>query len=152
MAMKVGTMLLAAVAAAALGGCNPSAETSASNQAANAAASSAAAAKPKHPTYCFFKDADTKSWRAARDGAGNVTVKGKAHLEDTRYMAGFGEPEIAGTSARLWLTMNPNTGPYGAPGDWWDVSSTVSGSSAVDSVTILCGTKTVAQLKVSGRR
>jgi hypothetical protein len=149
--MKVGTMLLAALGAGALAGCNPSAETSASNQAANAAASSAPT-KAKHPTYCFFKDADTKGWSAARNSAGNVTVKGKAHLEDTRYMAGFAEPEISGSSARLWLTMNPNSGAYGAAGDWWDVTSTISGSSGVDAVTVLCGSKTVAQLKVSGRR
>jgi hypothetical protein len=149
--MKIGMMLLAAVAAAALTGCNRSAETTADNQAANTSGSSAAA-KPKHPTYCFFTDADTKGWSAARDAAGNVTVKGKAHLEDTRYMAGFGEPEITGSSARLWLTMNANTGAYGAAGDWWDVTSTIAGSSGVDAVTILCGTKTVAQLKVSGRR
>ena len=92
--------LLLAGAVAVLAGCNQGTETTA-NQ-ANAAAK-AAAAKPKHPTYCFFKDSDTKGWAASRDVAGNISVKGKGHLDDNRYAAELSQPEISGTSASLWL-------------------------------------------------
>ena len=143
--MKVVTLLFAAVALAALAGCNQGSETTA-NQ-ANASAN-AAAAKPKHPTYCFFKDSDTKGWAASRDAAGNVSIKGKAYVEDTRYAAELDQPEISGTSASLWLTMGPNTAATGAPENWWDVKTGIPNSYAIDSVTIMCGTKTVAQLKL----
>ena len=145
--MNARTLLLAG-AVAAVAGCNQSADSNASaNVATNAAASA-----PKHPTYCFFKDADTKGWSAARDAAGDVTVKGKALLEDTRYMTTLAPPEISGTNASLWLTMGSNTNAYGAPGNWWDATTTIPGSSGVDAVTIMCGTKTVAQLKVAKPR
>ena len=140
--------LLLAGAVAALAGCNQAGD----NNATGNVATNAAASAPKHPTYCFFKDADTKGWSAARDAAGDVTVKGKALLEDTRYMATLAQPEISGTKASLWLTMGSNTNAYGAPGNWWDVTATIPGSSGVDAVTILCGTKTVAQLKVAKPR
>jgi hypothetical protein len=139
--------LLLAGAVAALAGCNQAGDNAAGNVATNATASA-----PKHPTYCFFKDSDTKGWSASRDAAGNVTVKGKALLEDTRYMAALGEPEISGTKASLWLTMASNTNAYGAPGNWWDATAIIPGSSGVDAVTIMCGTKTVAQLKVAAAR
>jgi hypothetical protein len=141
--MKSGTLLFAAAAAAAVAGCNQGSETNTAKVSANNAA-----AAPKHPTYCFFTDTDTKGWSASRDATGNVSVKGKAHLEDNRYAAELGQPEISGTSASLWLTMGPNTGAYGAPENWWDVKTSIPNSSAVDTVTIICGTKTVAQLKV----
>ena len=48
--------------------------------------------------------------------------------------------------------MGSNTNAYGAPGNWWDVAATIPGSSGVDAVTIMCGTKTVAQLKVAKPR
>ena len=137
--------LLLAGAVTVLAGCNQGTETTA-NQ-ANAAAN-AASAKPKHPTYCFFKDSDTKGWAASRDAAGNISVKGKGHLDDDRYAAGLSQPEISGTSASLWLTLGPNTGAYGAPENWWDVKTSIPNGAAIDSVTIMCGTKTVAQLKV----
>src|SRR5437763_968490 len=139
--MNVRALLLAG-AVAALAGCNQSGENAAGNVATNAVASA-----PKHPTYCFFKDADTKGWSAARDAAGEVPVKGKGLLEDTRYMAPLAPPEISGTNASLWLTVGSNTNAYGAPGNWPDVTAAAPGSSGVDAVTILCGTKTVAQLK-----
>jgi hypothetical protein len=144
--MNVRTLLLAGTVAA-LAGCNQAAENTTANVATNAVASA-----PKHPTYCFFQDSDTKGWSASRDAAGNVTVKGKALLEDTRYMAALGQPEISGTKASLWLTMGSNTDAYGAPGNWWDATATIPGSSGVDVVTIMCGTKTVAQLKVGKAR
>src|SRR4051812_28354569 len=114
--------LLFAGAVAVLAGCNQGTETAA-NQA------NAAAAKPKHPTYCFFKDSDTKGWVASRDAAGNISVKGKGHLDDNRYAAQLSQPEISGTSASLWLTMGPNTGAYGAPENWWDVKASIPNSS-----------------------
>jgi hypothetical protein len=144
--MNARTLLLAG-AVAALAGCNQAGENAAANVGSNAAASA-----PKRPTYCFFKDSDTKGWSASRDAAGNVTVKGKALLEDTRYMAALGQPELSGTKASLWLTMGSNTNAYGAPGNWWDATATIPRSSGVDAVTIMCGTKTVAQLKVAKAR
>src|SRR5436305_3956395 len=127
--MNARALLLLAGAVAALAGCNQGGENAAGNVATNAAASA-----PKHPTYCFFKDSDTKGWSASRDAAGNVAVKGKALLEDTRYMAAVGEPEISGSKARLWLTMGSNTNAYGAPGNWWDATATIPGSSGVEAV------------------
>ena len=138
--------LLLAGAVAVLAGCNQGAETTANQT--NVAVTAAAAAKPKHPTYCFFKDSDTKGWAASRDASGNISVKGKGHLDDSRYAAELSQPEISGASATLWLTMGPNTGAYGAPENWWDVKASIPNGSAIDSVTIMCGTKTVAQLKV----
>jgi hypothetical protein len=138
--------LLVAGAVAVLCGCNQG--TSAGNETANAAANTAAAV-PKHPSYCFFKDADTKGWAASRGKSGDVTVKGKAHLEDTRYTAQLSPPEMSGTTASLWLTMGPNTGAYGAPDNWWDVTATVSNGSALDTVKVMCGAKTVAELKLA---
>jgi hypothetical protein len=139
--MKARALLMGAVAV--LSGCNQGAETKSGNQVANAAPAS-----PKHPTYCFFKDADTKDWKASRGADGNITVKGRAHVEDTRYQAALSEQEISGTNASLWLTMGPNSGAYGAPENWWDVSAAIPNSGAVESVTVMCGNKTVAQLKV----
>jgi hypothetical protein len=133
-------MMAIAAAAAALAGCNQAAE----NESANVPA----AAQVQHPTYCFFKDAATKGWSGSRDSSGNVTVQGKARLEDRRYMAAIGDSETAGASARLWLTMGPNTTGMGAEDNWWDVKFTVPSSAAVTGVTLLCGKKTVAQLTV----
>jgi hypothetical protein len=138
--------LLFAGAVAFIAGCNQAGNNAAENVAANAAASA-----PKHPTYCFFKDADTQGWSASRDAEGNITVKGRAHLDDNRYMAQLGQAEVSGTNARLWLTMGPNTGTYGAPENTWDVKATVPNSSAVATVAVMCGTKTVTQLSVKPR-
>ena len=135
--------LLLGGAAALLAACNQAADRTAENAAANAAAST-----PKHPSYCFFKDADTKGWAASRAAEGNIVVKGKAHLDDNRYMGMLVQPEVSGASASLWLTMGPNTNATGAPENWWDVTATVPNSAAVASVTVMCGTKTVAQLPV----
>jgi hypothetical protein len=140
--MKARALLLVG-AVAALSGCNQGAETNSANQVANAAEAS-----PKHPSYCFFKDADTKDWKASRGADGNITVKGRAYVEDTRYQAALSEQEMSGVNASLWLTMGPNSGAYGAPENWWDVSAAIPNSGAVESVTVMCGNKTVAQLKV----
>lgn len=141
-------LLTLAAAAALLAACKGGGETEANQT----AAANTAAPAVKHPTYCFFKDAATKGWSATRDAQGAVTVKGKAHVEDTRYTAQLEQAEVSGTAASLWLTMGPNTGPTGAEENWWDVKATVPASAAVETVTIMCGKKTVAELKVPAAR
>ena len=136
--MRQSIVLLAALVA----GCNQADDNPAANS-----SNIAAAEKPK-PKYCFFKDNETKGWSASRDKDGNIVVKGKAHLDDNRYMGTLVQPEVSGASANLWLTMGPNTNATGAPENWWDVTATVPNSAAVPSVTVMCGRKTVAQLPV----
>ena len=111
----------------------------------NVTAEAAAPAK-KHPTYCFFKDADTKGWTATRTADGSGAVKGQVHNADRRYMAAMVDAEVSGASGTVWLTMPPNTTGSGAPGDWWDITGSVPNAAAVEKVTILCGKKTVAEL------
>jgi hypothetical protein len=147
--MRTFLMFAASAAAAAgLTACGQSEQNAAGNAAANASASTAAAAKPKHPTYCFYKDANTKGWSAARDKSGNVTVKGKAYLADAAYSGSLIQGEVEGEKASIWLTMSPNTTGYAKPDGWWDVSATIPGSAAAKSVVVMCGTKTVATLPV----
>ena len=129
---------------AALAGCDQPAEP----PAGNTAEANAAAPAKKHPTYCFFKNADTRGWSVARDASGNVAVKGQAHLADRRYMGAIAESEVVGDEARLWVTMAPNTTGSGVAGDWWDVAGAVLDSGAVTKVIVLCGKKTVAELPV----
>ena len=138
--MRQSILLLGALVAVA--GCNQSAE----QPPANTLAAKAAEPAKKRPTYCFFKNADTKGWAAARDASGKVTVEGQARIADRRYRASLGEPDIEGGKAKFWLTMAPNTTGMGAPDDWWDVNAAVPAGATVDSVTILCGRKTVAEL------
>jgi hypothetical protein len=121
----------------------PASDNPAANVAANASTATA-----RHPSYCFFKDAATKGWAAAIDASGNVTVKGKVHIEDRRYSGDLSESEVSGDKASAWLTMGQNTTGVGAEGDWWDVSLTVPNSGGVNSVTVLCGKKVVAELAV----
>jgi hypothetical protein len=124
-----------------LAGCGQSAEQPANNSAANAAA------EVKHPTFCFFKDEETKGWAAKADATGNVTVTGKAHVKDSRYMAQLGEPEVQGTKARVWLTIGANSTGYAAnEQDVWDVSATIPAAGAVESVSVMCGPKSIAEL------
>ena len=126
-----------------LAGCGQSNDDAAANQAA------ANAAQPKkRPAYCFFKDSETKSWAASRDKDGNIKVKGKAYRQDSRYQAVLGPPEISGTTATIAPTITQNMTAYGAEGDWWDVAATIPNSTAVDTVTVTCGAKTLATLAV----
>ena len=131
--------------AAGLSACGQSGDDAASQAAANAAA---AAAKKAKPAYCFFKDPDTKSWAASRDSQGNVVVKGKAYRQDPRYMAVLGPPAVTGTHAEIAPGVSQNSTGYAAPEDWWDVSATIPNSAAVDSVTVRCGSKTLAELNI----
>ena len=114
-----------------LGGCNQgsTADTKASQP--------EPPAKPKVSHYCFYKKDAQKSWSASRDANGNVVVEGKAHLDDPRYKADLGQPDIAGSSAKLWLSTTTNTS-YAAPGGWWDVSFTIPNSTSIDEVTVNC--------------
>jgi len=127
-------------AAAGLAGCNQTSEEPVSNAAANTIVAAA-----KHPTFCFFKDEETKGWKASSDAKG-LTVTGKAHVKDGRYKAVLGEPEIAGTNASLWLTIGTNDTGYSAQGDWWDLTAQIPAATAVGSVTVMCGKKAIAEL------
>ena len=122
----------------------PGADNGAANTAANATANAAA---PKRPSYCFFKDAATRGWAAAPDASGNVAVKGQVKVDDKRYRGDLSQSDVAGDTATVWLTMAPNTG-YADDDNWWDVTITVPDSSAATGVTVLCGKKEVAKLKV----
>jgi len=127
--------------AALLGGCGKS------DDVANQAATNAAQPK-KRPAYCFFKDSETKGWAASRGKDGNITVKGKAYRQDSRYQAVLGPPEVSGTTATIAPTITQNMTAYGAEDDWWDVTATIPNSSAVDTVNVTCGAKTLATLAV----
>jgi hypothetical protein len=141
MMRTIGTFAL--VAAAGLTACG---QSSGDNAAANATANAPAPAK-KHPSYCFFKDAATRGWNAARDASGNVAVKGQVKVDDRRYRGDLSQSEIAGDTASVWLTMAPNTG-FADEDNWWDVAIIVPDSGMAANVIVLCGKKEVAKLKV----
>lgn len=127
-------------AAAALFGCGQSSEKPAANQ--------AAAQPKKKPAYCFFKDEETKSWAASRGKDGNITVKGKAHVKDPRYKAVLGTPTLSGTRAELAPSISQNDTGYASQEDWWDLSAIIPNSTSIDTVTVRCGDKALAELKV----
>jgi hypothetical protein len=131
---------------AALAGCSSSSDDSA-NQ---AAAAKAAAPKKPRPAYCFFKDAETKGWKAKRDKDGNIVVTGKAYREDPRYKAILNPPTVSGNSVEITPTITPNTG-YASPDNWWDMSATIPNSGTILQVTVKCGAKTVATLTAPPR-
>ena len=109
-----------------------------------------APAKPKkhRPSYCFFKDTETKGWTASRNKDGNIVVKGKAYRSDSRYQALIGKTEVVGGKAIVWPTIQQNGTGYGAEDNWWDVTATVPNSAALDTVDVNCGAKTITELKV----
>ena len=129
------------IGAGALAGCGGS-DDQATNQVAKAPAKKKAA-------YCFFKEPDTKAWSAKRDKDGNIVVKGKAYRQDPRYMAVLGPATVTGTSAELSPGITTNNTGFAAEDNWWDVSATIPNSSAIESVTVTCGSKTLADLKVA---
>jgi hypothetical protein len=129
-------------AAALLGGCGQ-----ADDGAANQAAANAAQPKKK-AAHCFFKDSETKDWKASRGKDGNIVVKGKAYRSDSRYQAVLGAPEATGTTVSIAPSITVNNTGFGAADNWWDLSATIPGSAAVDTVKVTCGAKTVAELKV----
>jgi len=123
-----------------LAACNQAADQPAANATGNAAAPA------KKPGFCFFKPEEMKGWKASADAKGNITVTGKAHVKDSRYVAQFGEPEIEGSTASLALTIAQNSGTYGATDDWWDLKATIPANPALHSVSVTCGGKSVADL------
>lgn len=130
--------------AASLGACGQSG----GNKTQNEASANAAAPEKERPPYCFFKDSETKAWAASRGKGGNITVKGKVYREDSRYQAQIGKMDVAGTTATLWPTIAPNMTGYGAPDNWWDVKAVIPNSAGIDRVSIRCGAKTIADLKI----
>lgn len=114
-------------------------------------ANESVAAQPKkaRPPYCFFKDSETKDWKASRDKDGNIVLKGKAFRLDSRYKAVLGPPVVTGNSAEIRPSITVNDTGYGAPDNWWDVSATIPNSAALDTVDVRCGDKTIAALKVA---
>jgi len=110
----------------------------------------AANSKPKKkPSYCFFKDAETKGWAASRGKDGNIVVKGKAYRSDPRYMALLNPATVSGTIAEIRPTISQNDTGHAAADDWWDVAATIPNSAAVDTVKVTCGPKTLAEIKVA---
>jgi hypothetical protein len=130
--------------AAALAACGQSGDNAGAN---NAPANSAAAETPK-PAYCFFKDSETKDWKAALDKSGNVVVSGKAYREDGRYKALLSPATVSGTAAVVAPTITVNDTGYAAPENWWSVTETIPNSQAVATVTVKCGDKSLATLTV----
>jgi hypothetical protein len=141
---------IAVVGLAALTACGQDAAPSQDNGVNTSANAAAAAKAPKR--YCFFKKLDAKGWSASRDSSGNVAVKGKLRLDDARYRGDLGQPEVSGSSAKLWVTMAPNTTGYASPDSWWDVAFTIPDSAAVETVTVGCDSERVlAELKIPKR-
>ena len=141
----MGKFLFAAVMAGCLTACGQSADDSATEGSAKPPAP-----KKKIP-YCFFKDEETKGWSAKRGADGNIIVKGKVYREDSRYQAILKPALVNGTRAEVTPDLQQNSGAYGAPDNWWDVSQTIVNSSGVDTVDVTCGGKTIANLKVKPR-
>ena len=133
-------LVVIAGACTLFGACGESHDDSATKAAANVV-------QPKKSSFCFFKDEEMKSWAASRDKDGNVTLKGKAHVKDSRYSAVLGPPTVSGSTAELSPTITQNAS-YAAPEDWWDLSTTIPNSAAITTVNVTCGSKTVAQLAV----
>jgi hypothetical protein len=137
------TSIFLAGAAAMLSACGQPNGDEAANQAA------ANAAQPKKKVaYCFFKDSETKDWKASVGKDGNVVVSGKAYRSDSRYMAQIGKMDVTGKVATVRPTINPNSTGFGAPDNWWDISQPIPGSASVETVIVNCGDKTVATLAV----
>jgi hypothetical protein len=144
--MRKSVILLSG--AASLAACSQSP----GNSGSNAAATNTAAAQKPRPAYCFFKDSETKDWKAKLDKSGNVVVTGKVYREDSRYKAVLGPPTVSGTTAEIAPTLTVNDTGYAAPGDWWDVTATIPNSQAVDTVKVECGDKTAATLKLPRKK
>jgi hypothetical protein len=137
------SMILLGVSAS-LAACGRSTDKAATDN----APANAATAQTSKPAYCFFKDSETKDWKADLDKSGNVVVSGKAYRADSRYKAVLAPAIVSGSSAEISPTVTANDTGYGAAGDWWDVSATIPNSQAITSVHVTCGSKTIAELPV----
>lgn len=129
-----------------LASCGQSASDS---TAANQAAANAAA--KKKPAFCFFKDEEMKGWAATRGKDGNIALKGKAHVKDSRYKAVFGPPEISGDTAIIAPTIVLNDTGFATVDNWWAIKAALPDSAAISKVTINCGAKTVSELTVPAK-
>jgi hypothetical protein len=145
---KMRKTIILAGAAISLAGCG---QSSGNEQADKGAVNNAAAAKPT-PAYCFFKDSETKAWKATVDKAGNVLVSGKAYREDARYKAFLSPATVQGTSAEVAPTIGQNDTGFASPDNWWDVTETIPNSQAVTTVNVKCGEKTLASLTVPRKK
>jgi hypothetical protein len=105
----------------------------------------------KKAAYCFFKDAEMKGWAASRDKDGNIAVTGKAYRSDSRYQAVFAPAEVTGATAEIAPTIQNNATGYGAPDNWWDLKAAIPNSAAVQTVKVICGQKTLAELQVPAK-
>ena len=137
--------LLTITAAATLAACGQNADDA---TATNQAEANQVQPKKKKAAYCFFKDAEMKGWAASRDEGGNIAVSGKAYRSDSRYQAVFAPAEVSGTTAEIAPTIQNNATGYGAPENWWDLKATIPNSAAVQTVKVICGPKTLAELQV----
>lgn len=133
--------------AGALAACGPSTQDKAADQ---AAANAGAAKKPK-PAYCFFKDPDTKGWKASRGKDGNIVVTGKAFRLDPRYKAVLQPAVVSGATATVSPTVVVNDTGFASPDNWWDLREAIPQSATVVTVGVICGPKTLATLKVPRR-
>jgi hypothetical protein len=122
------------------------------NAEANTQAANTAAAEKPRPAYCFFKDAETKGWKAKTDKNGNVVVSGKAYRQDARYKALLSPATVDGTIAEIAPTIGQNDTGFASPDNWWDVSQTVPNSQAVTTVNVKCGDATLASLTVPRKK
>jgi hypothetical protein len=118
----------------------------------NNSVSKSAAAEAPRPAYCFFKDSETKAWKAKVDASGNVVVSGKAYREDARYKALLAPATLSGNAAEVAPTITVNDTGFGAPANWWDVSETIPNSQGVTTVTVKCGAETLASLTVPRKK
>jgi hypothetical protein len=123
------------LSAASLAACGQGSETA--NQ-------PAPAPKKEKPKYCFFKDAESKDWAAKRGKDGNVVVTGKLYRSDGRYMAVLGEPKINGSAVELWPSISVNNTGASMPDGWWELTTAIPNSGAIDTVDVKCGSKTFA--------
>lgn len=141
--------IITLAATVTLAACGQSTGNSAANE---AAANSAQEAKPKPAAYCFFKDSETKDWKAKLDKSGNVVVTGKVYRQDSRYKAILSPATISGDKAEIAPTIAQNDTGFSAPNDWWDVSETIPDSQTVSTVSVKCGDETVATLTVPRKK
>ena len=139
--------IMVAAAAASLAGCGQSNEQTPGNAGGNSAA-----AEAPTPAYCFFKDSETKGWTAKSDKDGNVVVSGKAYREDPRYKALLSPATVSGSAAEVAPTISQNDTGFAAPDNWWPLSETIPNSAAVATVTVKCGSATLATLTVPRKK
>ena len=124
----------------------------AADQSSTSASVKASAPEKPRPAYCFFKDSETKGWKAKVGKDGNVTVSGKAYREDSRYKATLLPATVNGSTAEVAPTIAQNDTGFAAVDDWWDVSETIPNSEGIETVVVKCGDETLATLTVPRKK